>query len=96
MNTRIMQNEEEILGLTKSKEEIELEKKEKAEKLDADIASYKKNIDQLQQEFTKMLGETLAKIKAKIELANKQWEEENDTKMIRGFEETVKNTALGQ
>ena len=43
-----------------------------------------------------MLGETLAKIKAKIELANKQWEEENDTKMIRGFEETVKNTALGQ
>ena len=45
MNTRIMQNEEEILGLTKSKEEIELEKKEKAEKLDADIASYRKSID---------------------------------------------------
>ena len=52
---------------------------------------------QLQSEFSKMLNETLAKIKAKIELANKQWEEENDTKMLRGYEELANRaTAQGQ
>ena len=92
-----MQNEEELLSLTKQKEEIEAEKKQIAEVKDAEIAGYKKNIDQLQSEVSKMLNETLAKIKAKIELANKQWEEENDTKMLRGYEELANRaTAQGQ
>ena len=34
-----------------------------------------------------MLNETLTKIKAKIEMANKQWEEENDNKMLKGYED---------
>ena len=42
-----MQNEEELLSLTKQKEEIEAEKKQIAEVKDAEIAGYKKNIDDL-------------------------------------------------
>ena len=34
-----------------------------------------------------MLGDTLVKIKAKIEDANKQWKEENDAKILKGYEE---------
>jgi hypothetical protein len=33
-----------------------------------------------------MLGDTLQKIKLKIEEANKQWKEENDAKMLQGYE----------
>jgi|LakMenE18May11ns_1017448.scaffolds.fasta_scaffold7283283_1 hypothetical protein len=42
-----------------------------------------------------MLQDTLTKIRAKIELANKQWDAENDNRILRGLEETVKNTSLG-
>ncbi len=42
-----------------------------AEEKDGQIAEFKKHIDKLQGDFAKMLNETLTKIKAKIEMANK-------------------------
>ena len=43
-----------------------------------------------------MLQETLTKIKTKIELANKQWEDENDTKMMKNMEMINNRSAAGQ
>ena len=43
-----------------------------------------------------MLNDTLGKIKGKIEQANKQWEEENETKMLKGYEEIANRAATGQ
>jgi hypothetical protein len=36
-----------------------------------------------------MLKETLEKMKGRIESANKQWQEENEAKMLQKFEEIV-------
>ena len=36
-----------------------------------------------------MLEQTLAKMKDKIEAANRMWEEENEKKMIKHFEDIV-------
>ena len=63
--------------------------------MNQEINGYKKSIDTLQAEFQKMLQDTLTKIRAKIELDNKQWDAENDNRILRGLEETVKNTSLG-
>ena len=43
----------------------------------------------MSQGFQKMLAETLEKMKGKIETANKQWQEENEAKMLQKFEEIV-------
>ena len=42
-----------------------------------------------------MLTETLVKIKSKIELANKQWEEENDNKMLKNYEDMAHKAISG-
>ena len=36
-----------------------------------------------------MLKDTLEKMKTRIESANKQWQEENEAKMMQKFEEIV-------
>ena len=43
-----------------------------------------------------MLGDTLGKIKQKIEEANKQWKEENDAKMLKGYEEIANRNGASQ
>jgi len=47
----------------------------------------KKDIDSLSQQFLEMLKETLTKMKSRIEAANKQWESDNDEKLLKKFEE---------
>ena len=47
----------------------------------------------MQQDFAKMLGETLTKIKSKIEQANKSWEEEQDSKMLKGYEQIANKSS---
>ena len=37
--------------------------------------------------FAEMLKETLLKMQQRIEQANEQWENENDTTMLKRFEE---------
>ena len=43
-----------------------------------------------------MLNDTLGKIKTKIEAANKAWKNENDTKMLKGYEDIAQRTTAGQ
>jgi len=57
------------------------------ELMDQEIGTYRKQIDTLQSEFAKMLNDTLGKIKTKIEAANRAWENENETKMLKGYED---------
>lgn len=42
----------------------------------------KKQIDDMSQEFATMLKGTLDKMQERIKEANRQWEEENDSKML--------------
>lgn len=89
------QNEEDLEELIRQKETIEVEKKTIEEEKEKEIKTYRQHIDQLQTEFGSMLGDTLVKIKAKIEDANKQWKEENDAKILKGYEE-IANRNGGQ
>lgn len=60
---------------------IEKEKQE-------EILRLKKQIDDMSQEFATMLKSTLDKMQTRIQEANKQWEEENDSNMLKHFEAT--------
>ena len=88
-------NEEEIEELIRQKSQILEEKKVIEEEKDKEIKNYRQHIDQLQSEFGTMLGDTLAKIKTKIEQANEQWTKENDGKLLKGYEE-IANRNGGQ
>lgn len=41
----------------------------------------------MSNEFAEMLKDTLHKMQEKIDMANKQWEEENDANMLKRFED---------
>ncbi len=41
----------------------------------------------MSSEFAEMLRDTLHKMQERIEIANKQWEDENDPNMLKRFEE---------
>lgn len=41
----------------------------------------------MSSDFAEMLKDTLNKMQERIEFANKQWEDENDTNMLKRFEE---------
>lgn len=44
----------------------------------------------MSSQFADMLKETLNKMKTRIETANKQWEEENETNITQRFDEHMK------
>ena len=79
-------NEEELEDLIRQKQQIMESKNEIEEQKDKEIKNFRQHIDQLQTEFGSMLGDTLTKIKLKIEQANNQWKEENDAKILQGYE----------
>ena len=41
----------------------------------------------MSSDFAEMLKDTLDKMKERIEIANRQWEDDNDPSMIKRFEE---------
>jgi hypothetical protein len=52
-----------------------------------EIKELKKRIDEMSSDFAEMLRDTLHKMQERIEIANKQWEDENDPTMLKRFEE---------
>lgn len=52
-----------------------------------EIKELKKRIDDMSSDFAEMLRDTLTKMQERIEIANKQWEEENDANMLKRFED---------
>ena len=72
---------------------IDTLKKDKESKLNEKeqlITTLKNNIDSMSSQFAEMLKETLNKMKNRIETANKQWEEENETNITQRFDEHMK------
>ena len=82
LNQRITENDSEITRLRDEKEELIRNKKETEEKKKAEIANLSKSIEQMSQQFSSMLRDTLEKMKERIAAANKAWEDENEKKMI--------------
>ena len=60
----------------------------KAEK-DKEMENLNGYIQSMSQNFSSMLKTTLAKMKERINQANKTWELENDTRMLEKFKEIV-------
>lgn len=79
---QIDQNEVEIKSLEAQKTEIQQKKKEIEEEKDLAILDLRKHIDKLSGDFQIMLKDTLEKMKHRIDKANKQWEDENEAKML--------------
>ncbi len=58
-------------------------------KKNEEINGLKDNIDNLSQNFATMLKDTLEKMKQRIEWANDEWEKENDSKLLKNFEQEI-------
>mmetsp|Transcript_23941 Transcript_23941/g.26574 ORF Transcript_23941/g.26574 Transcript_23941/m.26574 type:complete len:94 (+) Transcript_23941:289-570(+) len=69
---------------------LEKDKEAKLSEKEGLITTLKNNIDSMSSQFAEMLKETLTKMKTRIENANKQWEEENETNIIQRFDEHMK------
>ena len=54
---------------------------------DEEIRELKKRIDEMSSEFAEMLKDTLTKMRERIEFANKQWEDDNDTNMMKRLDD---------
>ena len=85
------QNEQTIEQLEQELKEVKDSKAAlKAEK-DKDMENLNNYIQQMSSNFSSMLKSTLAKMKERINQANKTWELENDTRMLEKFKEIVDN-----
>ena len=74
-------NKEEIDRLKEKLANLIEEKKKKEEEKMAVIQHKNKSIEDMSQQFSTMLKETLEKMKERINSANKAWEDENEKKM---------------
>ena len=81
-------NNDMIDQLTDDYQKLEAEKLEIEKEKQNEILRLKKQIDDMSQEFAVMLKSTLDKMQQRIQEANKQWEEENDSAMLKRFEGT--------
>ena len=59
------------------------------EEKNAEINTLKQSIDQMSQQFAQMLKQTLDKMKERIDWANKEWDKENDSKLLKNFEQEI-------
>ena len=57
------------------------------EQKDEEIRELKKRIDEMSSDFAEMLKDTLTKMQERIEFANKQWEDDNDTNMMKRLDD---------
>ena len=56
---------------------------------DEEISKLKSSIDEMASRFAQMLKQTLDKMKERIEWANQEWEKENDSKLLKNFENEI-------
>ena len=78
----INKQDERIKNLMDEKLKMEKEKQDEIDKL-------KTNIDEMSQNFAAMLKDTLENMKKRIEWANSDWEKENDSKLLKNFENEI-------
>lgn len=67
-------------------DELKKDKEKKLTEKDTLITKLRDNIDAMSTNFAEMLKDTLAKMKQRIDSANKQWEDENETNIMNRFD----------
>mmetsp|Transcript_31037 Transcript_31037/g.35447 ORF Transcript_31037/g.35447 Transcript_31037/m.35447 type:complete len:94 (-) Transcript_31037:31-312(-) len=67
-------------------DQLRKEKEKKLSEKDTLITQLRDNIDAMSNNFADMLKDTLTKMKTRIENANKQWEDENETNIMNRFD----------
>ena len=83
----VTDNDESILTLKEHYEKMNAEKQDIEKQKNEEIKELKKRIDDMSSDFAEMLRDTLHKMQDRIDIANKQWEEENDANMLNRFED---------
>ncbi|CDW73736.1 UNKNOWN [Stylonychia lemnae] len=87
LEREVVDNDETISDLKEQYEKLNNEKLEIEKAKNEEIKELKKRIDDMSSDFAEMLRDTLHKMQERIEIANKQWEEENDANMLKRFED---------
>lgn len=87
LEREVVDNDETISDLKEQYERLNNEKLEIEKQKNEEIKELKKRIDDMSSDFAEMLRDTLHKMQERIEIANKQWEEENDANMLKRFED---------
>ena len=67
-------------------DDLKKDKEKKLTEKDTLITKLRDNIDAMSTNFAEMLKDTLAKMKQRIDSANKQWEDENETNIMNRFD----------
>lgn len=87
LSREVTLNDELILDFKEKHEKLLNEKGEIERAKNEEIKELKKRIDDMSSDFAEMLRDTLHKMQDRIEIANRQWEDENDANMLKRFEE---------
>ena len=92
----IEKNDEEIDALRKRQEEIAEEKRALEASKEEEKKELNTYIETMNLNFQSMLRKTLDKMKERIATANKQWEDEQDSKLIAKFKDIIDNGSQQQ
>lgn len=87
LEREVVDNDETIGDLKEQYEKLNSDKLEIEKQKNEEIKELKKRIDDMSSDFAEMLRDTLHKMQERIEIANKQWEDENDANMLKRFED---------
>lgn len=87
LERKVVDNNEIIEDLKEQYEKLNNEKLEIEKQKNEEIKEYKKKIDDMSSDFAEMLRDTLHKMQERIEIANREWEAENDANMLKRFED---------
>ena len=87
LSREVTENDEHIQDYKEKHEKLNNEKLDIEKQKNDEIKELKSRIDGMSSDFAEMLRETLNKMQERIEMANKQWEDENDANMLKRFEE---------
>lgn len=87
LERKVVDNNEIIDDLKEQYEKLNNEKMEIEKQKNEEIKEYKKKIDDMSSDFAEMLRDTLHKMQERIEIANREWEAENDANMLKRFED---------
>ena len=87
LEREVVDNDDAISDLKEKYDKLNAEKNEIEKQKNEEIKELKKRIDEMSSDFAEMLRDTLHKMQERIEIANKQWEEENDANMLKRFED---------
>jgi len=65
------------------------EKNEIQKQKDEEINSFKKRIDEMSSDFAEMLRDTLTKMQDRIEVANREWDADNQVSLMERMQQNM-------